>query len=54
MKLPKAYAEAVEEAMANDRVRANLTFDRFVVHWMERDAQRAIANTRAEYPDWPD
>lgn len=54
MKTPKSDAKVVAEAMANDRVRANLAFDRFVAHWMERDAQKAIANTRAEYPDWPD
>jgi hypothetical protein len=54
MKLPKAYAEAVAKAMANDRVQANLTFDGFVAHWLERDAQKAIAKRRAKYPDWPD
>jgi hypothetical protein len=54
MKLPKAYAKAVEEAMANDRDRANLAFDHFVAHWLERDAHDAIANTRTQYPDWSD
>lgn len=54
MKLPKAYAEAVAEAMAEDSDQANLTFDGYVAYWLQQDAQSAIANNRAEYPDWPD
>jgi len=55
MKLSKAYAKAVEEAMANDRsVQAELTLQQFVAYWLEHDAQPAIENSRFLHPDWSD
>ena len=51
MKLAKADATAVQEAMANTRNGAGLSFSEFVQFWLRYDAAPALKNTRTRYPD---